>query len=242
MKENGQTGWRLFIALVALLAALAIRVCEAERKAIRKVSLSTQCLAMCLEHAEAEEISSGAPVMGAFVVYGELGTASQQSALAAKRENAACAAKACESAVISHLNKISKYADDRNYPGFYGRLHVPAVGIDVALYDDYSQAVTDRKDSACIFCWKPSVNNSVLIADHANQDFGALKQVTVGTSGYIELADGTRDTIYCTAVLNGHNVGSDLVDENYNVVYNAGRYLMYTCLNGWQNVRICVWD
>lgn len=136
--------------------------------------------------------------------------------------------------------KYDKYADDSDYSGFCGRLHIPAAGIDVALYRGYNQTITDRKDSANLFVWNGCPGE--VIADHSNQDFCNLFSVGVGTTGYIQNADGSVINIVCVAVLNGHNTGSDLTDEDGVSVMGMAAYTMYTCRNGWQNVRICLWD
>lgn len=136
--------------------------------------------------------------------------------------------------------KYDKYADDGNYDGFCGRLYIPDVGIDVALYRGYYQSITDRKDSANLFSWNGCTGE--IIADHSTQDFGALLAVTVGTTGYIQNADGSMINITCVAVLNGHNTGYDLTDEQGVSVMGKAAYAMYTCRNGWRNVRICLWD
>lgn len=133
-----------------------------------------------------------------------------------------------------------KYADDGSYPGFYGRLYIPDAGIDVALYRGYAQSITDRKDSANIF----SLYNysGEVIADHNNQDFSKLFNVSVGMTGYIQTADGVIINIVCVAVFNGHNTGDTLTNDDGENVIGQAAYTMYTCRNGWQNVIICLWD
>lgn len=134
----------------------------------------------------------------------------------------------------------SLYADDYNYSNFYGRLYIPSVGIDVALYRGVSQSATDRADSAAIFAY--GSYDGEIIADHNNQDFSKLFNVVVGTTGYIQLSNGNVINIKCVEVINGHNTGTELTDENYNVVMGKYDYLMYTCRNGWKNIRICQWN
>jgi sortase (surface protein transpeptidase) len=50
------------------------------------------------------------------------------------------------------------------YPNYYGRLHIPKVSINVALYYGADQSITNRKDSANIFSM--SVFDGLYIADH----------------------------------------------------------------------------
>lgn len=132
------------------------------------------------------------------------------------------------------------YADDNKYSDFYGRLYIPSVDIDVALYYKCSQSVVNRADSAAIFNWKSY--SGEIIADHNNQDFKNLLDVNVDTIGYIELKNGEVINIKCVDILNGHNTGTEITDENYNIVMGKADYLMYTCKNGWRNVRICQWN
>lgn len=123
---------------------------------------------------------------------------------------------------------------------YYGRLHIPSVGINVALYKGNSQAITDRADSANIF--SNGSYSGKAIADHNNQEFSKLFGVQVGTQGYIELADGGTINIQCIDVLNGYNFGVDIVDEYCIGVMDRADYTMYTCLDSWENVRICLWN
>lgn len=131
------------------------------------------------------------------------------------------------------------YLDDYNYPNFYGRLYIPSVGIDVALYYGNDQAATDRADSASIFAY--GTYDDEIIADHSNQDFSKLFGVSVGDTGYIRLSDGGTINIRCAEVFNGHNTGTELTDSDYNNVMGQYDYLMYTCRNGWRNILICQW-
>lgn len=124
------------------------------------------------------------------------------------------------------------------YPNYYGRLHIPEVGIDVALYYGADQAITDRKDSANVFTM--SVFDGLYISDHSTQEFGKLLDVEVGMRGYIVLADGTKLGITCTEILTGHNTGKYIVDENGNTDLD-GDILMYTCRDSWRNILICLW-
>lgn len=139
---------------------------------------------------------------------------------------------------VQQINSL--YTDDYSYANFYGRLYIPSVEIDVALYYEMSQSATDRADSAAIFTY--GSYGGEIIADHNNQDFGKLFDVSVGTTGYIQLSDGNVINIKCVDVINGHNTGTELTDENYNIVMGKYDYLMYTCRNGWKNIRICQWN
>lgn len=133
-----------------------------------------------------------------------------------------------------------RYADDDCYPGFYGRLYIPDAEIDVALYCGSKQYITDRVDSANLFTWREYTGK--MIADHNNQDFVNLFRVEVGMTGYIWLENGDIVNIECVDVLNGHNTVYALTDEFGFCVMSSADYVMYTCRDGWQNVRICLWD
>jgi len=133
-----------------------------------------------------------------------------------------------------------KAADDYNYAGFCGRLSIPNVGINVAMYNTLSQGVCDREDSACMF--NLSSYYGYIIADHSNQDFSVLPYVTVGTIGGIVQSSGDVVFIRCCEVFQGHNTGSRITDANYNCVFGLYDYLMYTCLDGWTNVQVTQWS
>lgn len=130
-------------------------------------------------------------------------------------------------------------------PGMVGRLLVSSVGIDVALIyaDGYNeagaQAIVDAADS-CAYVPNVYIAGATVLADHANQDFGALKSVSVGTKGKIVTADGTID-IVATSVFNGHNYGH-LTDGNGATLGCIAPYIAYTCLDNAQNVRIVGWS
>lgn len=132
------------------------------------------------------------------------------------------------------------YDDDNVFANFYGRLYVPDAKIDVALYVGWAQAICDRQDSANIFSF--GLDEGKTIADHNNQEFSKLFSVEVGTEGYIELKNGDVVNIVCTDVFNGHNDGVYIIDEEGNNVMDVADFMMYTCRNGWQNVRICLWE
>lgn len=131
------------------------------------------------------------------------------------------------------------YADD-NRTNFYGRLYIPDAKIDVALYSSSEQYVTDRSDSANIFTW--GGHSGYIIADHNIQEFHKLFSVHVGTEAFIKLNDGDIINLHCVDVLNGHNTGIELTDEDYVSVHGKADYIMYTCKNGWKNILVCLWE
>lgn len=135
------------------------------------------------------------------------------------------------------LNK--KPADpSKPYPSYYGRLHIPEVGVNVALYHGASQKITDRKDSANIFSM--SIFNGLYIADHNTQAFKNLHKVLPGTKGYVELQDGDILYIECIDIFDGYNTGKLITNKSGQTNFQAD-YLMYTCKKG-QNIVICLWN
>lgn len=133
------------------------------------------------------------------------------------------------------------YTDDADYSNFVGRLYIPDVGIDVALYRSNKQYVVDRDDGAAYFDlnrWK----KHMLIADHWTEAFATLKDVMVGMEAYIQRHDGTVDYYVCTEVFDGHNTGKYITDWNYNNVVPRAELLMYTCFDGWKNVKVTIWE
>ena len=139
---------------------------------------------------------------------------------------------------VDEQNKL--YSDDTKPSNFYGRLYIPDAKIDVALYKGNSQGITDRKDSANIFTWITGCGE--IIADHCTQDFGKLFSVEVGTLGYIRLSDGTIINIECVDIIDGHNTGYELLDNDKADATGKTDYLMYTCRDGWYNIRIWYWN
>lgn len=134
-----------------------------------------------------------------------------------------------------------QYADDERYAGFYGRLYIPDAEIDVALYCGIEQRITDRADSANLFTWRHYTGRT--IADHCNQEFAKLFSVDIGTMGYIRLKDGEIINIKCVDVFDGYNGGTaGITDKSGRCIMSDADYVMYTCRNGWQNVRIWLWN
>lgn len=140
------------------------------------------------------------------------------------------------------------YAEQDPVPsyGTAGRLCIPAVGITVALDwcdvyadGDGAQSVVDWHDSAAYF-WLDGIH---VIADHSNQAFDLLSEVEVGDVAYVE--DGSETTAYvCICVTDGVNTGHDIqtYDGTSASDYADVSLVIYTCMNGWQNIRITMWS
>lgn len=127
-------------------------------------------------------------------------------------------------------------------PGMVGTLIIPAVGINVPLFNvnirsegsARAQAVTDNANSCA---YMPDyIPGAALLADHQHQDFRTLDQVRVGTTGYIVTADSVIN-IVTTTVMNGHNTG-EIVDSNMSPVGAIAPYIAYTCQGSSYNIRI----
>lgn len=151
-------------------------------------------------------------------------------------------AKKATTAKLTTKPKVTKAKTTDIYDSIhYGVLSVPDAGLRVNLYDDCGQATADRPDSAAIFSF--GQYQGKMIADHCNQEFRNLFNVRVGTTGTIQLDNGNAIRIKCVRVIDGYNTEFDIVDENHRSVLNTDTdYLMYTCRNGWQEIRICLWE
>ena len=152
------------------------------------------------------------------------------------------------------------YYDGGRY-GDKGRLIIPNVGVSVALYQcdwfDKShggQTCVDNYDSAAWLVsentpdfWSDYFDNSVIIADHTEQGFNAIKSMTCGDIAYIYNSDGTCEKYeHIKTDYNGSNVNTYLPELNYNLWkprWSDGQYAtighkfpeyitMYTC-NDW---------
>lgn len=129
--------------------------------------------------------------------------------------------------------------------GAVGRWSIPSVGINVAfyfvdrIYENVAlgQRITDAWDSATYYTY----NGTYVIADHSNQEFSALKYVSVGAEAYADY--GTYQQKYiCTKVEYGHNDDGTLLDADYNVIYyydyNDGGITCYTCNGNSYNILL----
>lgn len=126
--------------------------------------------------------------------------------------------------------------NEKSTRGSIGRLYIPEVGIDVALFQSSEQSVVDDVDSAAFFRMK----GQDVIGDHNVQGFSKIRKMVPGrTYAYIE--DGNIARKYrCIAKIDGHNREIDITDENEQSV--LGRYpntiMLYTCKNHWSNISI----
>lgn len=122
----------------------------------------------------------------------------------------------------------------------YGRLVIESVGIDVALYNDNSQATCDAVDSACFYSHKGV--KGMTIVDHNYQAFRPLTNVTVGTTAVIYESNGGKIYLECVDVTNGQNTKYSLIYPDGSSATGRSDYLTYTCLDNKGNIRICQWN
>lgn len=130
--------------------------------------------------------------------------------------------------------------------GMIGRLYIPDVSINVALFDTSSLSAKDRQhvvdlpDSAAIFYLGPQC----VIGDHDLQGFQNIRDAIENkTVAYIQKESYT-DIYICTEIRDGHNTGTTIIDKNGLSVEerNDADIIMYTCNGCWQNITYTVWE
>ena len=125
---------------------------------------------------------------------------------------------------------------------YYGRLYIPDLNINVALYYGSKQYITDRVDSANIYMVLH--RDCLTIADHNHQAFANLPNVQVGMMGYIQKGhEGSiRTDIQCIDICYGQNIKDFITDMNGEYIAPDCFYMMYTCKDDSNNVFICLWN
>lgn len=135
--------------------------------------------------------------------------------------------------------------------GTAGRLTIPSVSIDVALYacsssGEYAaeqQRIVDDIDSAAYIT--QVYTNRHIIADHNHQGFDAIKScVPYETYAYINFGSSIQRYV-CTGIGSGLNLGNNLLDWNgrsLNYDPISGGLAMYTCNENSTNVTITYWE
>lgn len=138
----------------------------------------------------------------------------------------------------SEVSNETVLEEMENQPGMVGRLVIPSVGVNVALFSGSSQAIVDVQDSAAYF----SAGNAMVIGDHWNQGFTKIKSCTVGTKAYIYRGDSI-ETLTCTNVCRGINNDYDILYEDGTSATTGSWLLMYTC-NGanYHDITITFWS
>ena len=150
-------------------------------------------------------------------------------------------------ALTEENRKVWKEMYDRQW--MEGRLVIPSVGIDVALFswgvgpggesdpdknvETVRQAVVDNPDSALLYYDNPVGN---IIADHSTQDFSALSSVKEGDAAYI-LSGERILSLRCDLVTDGTNTGYGITDKDGGWHHDED-YTCYTCLEDWTHVLL----
>ena len=122
------------------------------------------------------------------------------------------------------VSNESVQAEMQRRPGMNGRLVIPSVGVNVALFDGHAQRFVDAKDSAAYFL----AGNTMVVGDHWNQGFSKIKNCHAGTLAYIYRGTSVQ-TLTCTGVCSGINGDSDLLSADGSSATMGGGTLMYTC-------------
>jgi prepilin-type processing-associated H-X9-DG protein len=135
------------------------------------------------------------------------------------------------------VSNESVQAEMQRRPGMNGRLVIPSVGVNVALFDGHAQRFVDAKDSAAYFL----AGNTMVVGDHWNQGFSKIKNCHAGTLAYIYRGTSVQ-TLTCTGVCSGINGDSDLLYADGSSATMGGGTLMYTC-NGanYHDVTLTFW-
>lgn len=156
-----------------------------------------------------------------------------------KKEHTPVATSAVSASVPSNESIAAECA---SRPGMYGRLLIPSVGVNVALFwpqsDADAVAIVDAPDSADIYY----NNGGTTIGDHSNQGFSAIANAVPGsTMAYIVTPNGTL-AYRCSGITKGHNDGYLFWDEAGNL-FQYPNLIMYTCRTAdWHNIWIVTWD
>lgn len=131
------------------------------------------------------------------------------------------------------LNSADNTEEMQERPGMIGRLYIPDVKANVALFYvegmpiKEAQVIGDNEDSAT---WQQHAE-TVVIGDHAYQEFNHLNEVVPNeTLCYIQ--NGTEVTTFvCSDLGVGQNVKKDLLDKNGNSMTHKTdiSFLTYCC-------------
>lgn len=127
---------------------------------------------------------------------------------------------------------------------YVGRLVIPSVQVNVGLFRQYSnegEAIVDAWDSASLFY---TATGCIVVGDHNNQGFDAIKWIQVGDTAAIQHVNGNIDNYVCVDVVQGHNNSEYLTDGDGNNLYDIypGALLCYTCNSQWTSVTVIVFQ
>lgn len=131
------------------------------------------------------------------------------------------------------LNSANNQEEMEERPAMIGRLYIPDVGVNVALFDttgmkyNIGQSYVDAEDSSA---WKDK-NGIGVVADHGNQTFKDIhKSVSNETMAYIQVGENIK-TYVCASSGCGTNTRKKLIDENGQEIYNTKGidFMTYAC-------------
>ena len=146
-------------------------------------------------------------------------------------------------AMLDENKEVWREMHNRAY--MEGRLLIPSVGIDVALFNEgdnkenkstevLRQDIVDLEDSALLYYDDPVGN---IIADHSNQDFAKLPGVKIGDAAYI-LSGDRMVTLECVFTTDGVNTGYGITDMDGGWHHDDTDYVCYTCLEDWTHIQM----
>ena len=131
--------------------------------------------------------------------------------------------------------------------GNIGHLTIPAVGIDVALFESSctsgrkSQNIVDAYDSAVFISDIAYYHGSPIIGDHRHQGFEAMKNSVPGsTYAYIDFGTYTQSYV-CVQNFIGYNTNYGLSYLDGSDIWHEGGLIMYTC-NYDDTITITYWS
>lgn len=145
------------------------------------------------------------------------------------------------------LTEIETIAASKDKLGTIGRLYLPSVNLNVAVYEanayrgeEYNaQKIVDAKDSAAHFY----LGGKEIIADHNYQGFKKIMNLKIGDKAYVKKADGTIDIYQIKENFIGKNTGTDIVNsEGISIVDMKQDLIMYTCYTNDGDITITRWD
>ena len=150
--------------------------------------------------------------------------------------------------VISIVGEQAIYALNETAYGTHGRLSIPTLNVDVAVYNSHgsdSQDIVDAQDSAVFISWK----GQNAIVDHRSQSFYYLPDAAPGITTACIVTPVFTDYYVCTYVGTGKITYKPdnlccIADEwgDSVTLANKGGLCMYTCLSEMKDgeVQICI--
>lgn len=232
-----------FLLVCSILSILGVRQTEA------KIGQLDNQARLVVSHAKAVGATQMQPALSVEALYALTRADAQIAAASFSNENYAAFSKkfsmVCDAKVKAESAESSLEVSNEtvleemaNRPGMVGRLVIPSVGVNVALFSGSDQAIVDAQDSAAYF----SAGNSMVIGDHWNQGFTKIKNCAVGTKAYIYRGDSI-ETLTCTNVCRGINNDYDILHEDGTSATTGSWLLMYTC-NGanYHDITITIWS